>query len=332
MRFRLPFLSVLSSLMVISAIAEQACQVPVDVVGIEKGKDSGGIIRGLKAEDLSATVGKGHNVPIHSLTYDATARRIVFVIDDTRALTTDARKLEAQTAAFIVDHARPMDSFALITARGTMREVKFELGRDAIKEALRDLSGDPREKTTNLGPLDAVEQGIEWLGAPKTGDAIFLMAMDLDGNHKTNRKKIAQELEEHHIRLFGIAFGFVNLANSVKSRLTTTHLGLGIAEPLVGEQLMNTGEENFYPLVVNSGGYLSIQNAMDERRTFTLAQRLPTLQQIGMQLYQIIAEFYYMTVTLPDAHTAYWEVELSDAARQRWTPVSSVYPQVVNCK
>ncbi|HWX54403.1 MAG TPA: hypothetical protein VN176_07405 [Verrucomicrobiae bacterium] len=332
MRFRPLFLSVLSSLMIVGAVAEHACQVPVDIVGIEKGKDSGGIIRGLKAEDLAATVSKGHNVPIHALTYDATARRIVFVIDNARALPSDARKLEAQTAAYIVEHARPMDSFALITARGTLREVKFEQGRDAVKEALRDLSGDPKEKTSSLGPLDAVEQGIEWLGVPKDGDSILLMAMDLDGNHKANRKKIAQELEEHQIRLFGIAFGFVNLANSVKSRLTTTHLGMGIAEPLVGQQLINTGDENFYPLVADSGGFLSIQNAMDERRTFTVAERLPMLQQTGMQLYQIMAEFYHMTVSLPDAHTAYWEIELSDSAKQHWTPVSSIYPQVVNCK
>ncbi len=319
-------------LSVMGAIA-QSCDIPVDIVGLEKGKDSGGIIRGLKAEDVVAIVGKGKHAPIESLTYDATPRRILFVLDTTRELPSDARRAEAQTALSILDRARPMDSFALITARGSAREVKFDQGRTALKDALQDLSNDPRDKPSSLGVLDAVEQGIEWMGTPKPGDAIFLMAMDLEGNHKTNPRKTAQVLHEHHIRLFSIALGFVNLANSVKATQAMTHLGLGLAEPLVGGVLYDNGEQNLYPMVVNSGGFLSVQNANDGRREFKLSERLPRMQQIGMQFYQIIAEFYHLKVSLPDAHTREWTVELSDSAKQRWTPIWSVYPQeVYGCK
>jgi len=330
MRFRGLAVFLLSA---VGAIA-QSCDIPVDIVGLEKGKDSGGIIRGLKTEDLTATVGKGKHVPIESLTYDATPRRILFVLDTTRELPADARRAEAQTALYMLDHSRPMDSFALITARGSAREITFDQGRAAVKDALQELSSDPRDKLSSLGVLDAVEQGIEWIGAPKSGDAIFLMAMDLEGNHKTSPRKTAPLLHEHHIRLFSIALGFVNLANSVKAKQGMTHLGLGLAEPLVGAGIVyDNGEQNLYPMVVNSGGFLSVQNANDGRHEFKLSERLPRMEQIGMQFYQIIAEFYHMKLSLPDAHTHEWTVELSDSAKQRWTPIWSVYPQEVDgCK
>src|SRR5260370_41068997 len=72
-------------LSVMGAIA-QSCDIPVDIVGLEKGKDSGGIIRGLKAEDVVATVGKSEHVPIESLTHDATPRRTLFLLDNTPTL------------------------------------------------------------------------------------------------------------------------------------------------------------------------------------------------------------------------------------------------------
>jgi hypothetical protein len=322
-------LSLLSLVMAGSAAAQQACDLPVDVVGVEKGKTAGGVIRGLQAGDLSVMIGTNH-VPIGSLTYNAGPRRILFVIDAPRDLPSDARKAEAQVAGFILDHARPMDLFALITARGPAREVKFDQGLAAVKSAVQDLSSDPTgEKSSGLEVLDAVERGIEWMGSPKPGDAIFLLVKDSEGSHKTNHKKIAQELEEHHIRLFSMAFGYVNLNSSVKSSQDFTHLGLGEVQPAVGNFTYNTGDQAMPPLVLNSGGYLHVHDATNERYVFKLTETLPKLQQVGMQFYQIIAEFYDMKVNLP-GHVVNWTVGLSDTAKQKWTPIWSVYPRAVN--
>jgi hypothetical protein len=313
-----------------AALAQKTCDVPMDIVAVEKARNTGGIIRGLKVEDLAATISKSTPLSIESLTYDAAPRRIIFVIDTTHQLPKDARKAEALTAAYILDHARPMDSFALITARGTAREIKFEQGRDAVKQALADLSGDVHEKNSNLGVLDAVEQGLEWLGSPKPGDAIFLLAMDTEGNHKTNAAKIAQQLEKQQVRLFSIAFGFVNLNYNVKSTQTTTSSALATVTRDEGTLVYDNGEQNVYPLTVNSGGLLHTDNAMDEHKAFVLAQQLPQLQKVGMQFYQIMAEFYHMNVNFPEGKAAGWTVELSSKARERWLPVWSVYPRVVN--
>ncbi|HJX84839.1 MAG TPA: hypothetical protein VJ723_10885, partial [Candidatus Angelobacter sp.] len=239
----------------------------------------------------------------------------------------------ALIAVYILAHARPMDSFALITARGPAREVKFEQGRDAVKEAAQDLSNDPRgEKSNGLGVLDAVERGIEWMGSPKPGDSIFLLVMDSEGNHKANAKKVAQELEEHHIRLFGMAFGYVNMNSTVKSYQDFTHLGLGESKPLTGEIEVNNGDQLLAPLVLNSGGFLHALDTLNERRVFKMSESMPGLQQTGMQFYQIIAEYYHLKVNV-SGHLTNWTVNLSDTGRQKWTPYLSVYPQTVNsCK
>ena len=198
MSYRWLYIFLASFFLAAVAVADQSCEVPVDVVAAK-----GGIIRGLKADDLVAAAGKGRSIPIESLTYDAGPRRIVFVIDTTRGLPAEARKAESKIAANILDHARPNDSFALITARGVARQVKFEQGRDAVKQAVLELSEGTGEKS-NLGVLDAMDQAIGWLGEPQPGDSIFLLALDLEGNHKANYKKIAQALAEHQVRFVDV--------------------------------------------------------------------------------------------------------------------------------
>ncbi len=329
MSFRGLILSLFSLVAVGGAAAQLACELPVDVVGVEKGKTNGGVIRGLRANNLLVTLSSGNHVPIGSLTYDAGPRRIVFVIDAPGALPSDARKAEAEIAANILDHARSIDSFALITARGPAREVKFDQGVSAVKAALQDLSGDPKGKSSGLGTLDAVERGIEWLGSPRPGDAIFMLVMDSQDNRKATLKKVAEDLEDHHIRLFSIALGYVNQKNPTKSNQTITDHGLALTEPLVGEIVYENGDQDLSPLTLNSGGYLYGENATDPHRVFKLAERGPRLQQVGMQFYQLIAEVYFMKINLP-GRVSNWTVGLSEGGREQWTPVWSVYPRAVN--
>lgn len=132
------------------------------------------------------------------------------------------------------------------------------------------------------------------------------------------------------MRLFSIAFGFVNLNYNVKSTQTTTSSALATVTRDEGTLVYDNGEQNVYPLTVNSGGLLHTDNAMDEHKAFVLAQQLPQLQKVGMQFYQIMAEFYHMNVNFPEGKAAGWRVELSSKARERWLPVWSVYPRVVN--
>src|SRR5215472_5821947 len=87
----------LLSLFLILAISTGAAQsscsvdVPIDVVGL-----GGGVIRDLKPADLTAETVKNQSLKIESLTYDASPRRVLFVLDTVHDLPSDARKAEAK--------------------------------------------------------------------------------------------------------------------------------------------------------------------------------------------------------------------------------------------
>lgn len=320
--FLLSFFLVLGS---VFGVAQSGCtlDVPVDVVGV-----TGGVVRDLKPADLLAEAGKNQTLKIDSLTYDASPRRILFVLDTVHDLPSDARKAEAKIVERILTSARSVDSFALITARGTTRAVKFEQGRNAVKQAAAELAADPREKGYGPGVLDAVEEGIGWFGEPKPGDSIFLMAMNVGGNHKTNAKKIAEELEARHMRLFGLALGPINLGSTVATQSDNYKGQFSYAS---AGDMPDYRDQDFYPLAMRSGGFLFGDNAVNEQREFKLTdEHLLKLQTMGMQFYQVMAEFYHLNLELRSNSEA-WKLALSSAGEERLPKTKVLYPSALDC-
>src|SRR5215471_13436120 len=121
----------LFSLLLIFSVSANAgscsVDVPVNVVTM-----TGGVIRNLKPADLVAASAKNQPLKIDSVSYDNGPRRILFVLDTVHDLPSDARKAQAKIVERILASARPSDSFALITSRGTFRSVKFDQGLDAL--------------------------------------------------------------------------------------------------------------------------------------------------------------------------------------------------------
>lgn len=319
-------LFVLILLAVSFAVAQSGCtvDVPIDVV-----QTPGGVVRDLKAADLVAQNIKNQNLKIESVTYDLTPRRILFVLDTVHDLPSDARKAEAKIVEQILSSARPIDSFALITARGTARSVKFEQGKDAVKQAAEELEGDPREKSSGPGVLDAVAEGIEWFGAPQAGDSIFLMAMNLEGNHKTSARKIMQEIERRHVRLFGVALGPVNLGSTVATQSDNYRGKFSYAQ---AGDIADYREQDFYPMAVNSGGFLFGDNAINDQREYKLTdEHLQKLQGMAVQFYQVMAEYFHVKVSLPSNSEA-WKLSVSDSAQERFTKPVVLYPRQLSCQ
>jgi len=305
--------------------ADSSCSsdLPVDIVG-----RAGGVVRDLKPADLVALAGKNQDLKIESLTYDAGPRRILFVLDTVHDLPSDARKAEAKIVERILASARPNDSFALITSRGTSRSAKFDQGLDALKQVVAELATDPKDKASAPGVLDAVMEGISWFGDPKPGDSVFLMAMNLENNHKTNVKKVAHELETRHMRLFGLVLGPINLGNTAKTQ--TDNYG-GKFSYAQASDLPDYRDQEFYPLVMNSGGFLYGDDALNEQREYKLTDdRLQRLQTMGLQFYQVMTEFYHLNVQL-NSHTP-WKLGISPGAQERITGNTVVlYPRQIEC-
>jgi hypothetical protein len=315
--------------MAAAGVAQQsACkgvEIPVSVFSV-----SGDVFRGLAAEDF---VGRTQKKPVgvKSLSYDDGPRRILLVVDTNRKLNADTRRAEEEMIASILSAARPEDSFALLPARGPGREISFTVERPPITKALSQ----PAEKSAKEpGVLDAVMAGIEEFGAPQNGDAIVVMAADLEGNHKANAKLVAKALEEHHIRMFGLALGPVATKNSVAggSMTSTTSQGLAWTTPGVGDFVYETGDEHFFELTANSGGLVFAVMNGNPQRSYNLSDErlLLSVRQKAKAVAKLIAAYYRVEVEPPaSGHQESWDLDISENIRKHSQPMFLLYPRVL---
>jgi hypothetical protein len=309
-------------------VAQQTCKpvdIPVSVMSVK-----GDTFRGLAPEDFVAQL-QHKPVALKSLTYDDGPRRVLFVVDTSKKLSADTRKSEVMMIEAMLAAARPEDTFALLPARGPGREVDFTSDKRAITQAIED-RGKPEGKEP--GVLDAVMAGIDRFGKPQTGDAIVVIAAELEGNHKANAKSVAKALEEHHIRMFGLALGPVSTRNVAAGGTvtSTTTQGLAYTTPLTGGITYNTGDEHFFPLTVDSGGLvLGVMN-VDSRRSYNLADaRLAQeVQQKARAVLNMITALYRLQLDGPPLSRAEdWTLDISDALKKQLQQVFLLYPRAL---
>jgi hypothetical protein len=307
------WLLLLTLLVATSAFAQQpSCEIelPVGVVGIDFS-----LLHGLTPQDVTVRVNKQQK-KVESINYDTEPRRVLFILDTASSLAPDARKAEAKLVQYIASSARKGDTFALLTARGALREVKFAEGPESLLKAANELLADPKEKNKAAGILDALVQGISWFGEPRAGDAIVvvanhleeprqrtsglivehskLVAVDQEGDtgpvSRAKFRTVQQALFEHGIRLFGLQLGRVVV---------------GVTDSIT--------DENLFGLAYGSGGYAIPVEADDPWNTYQLTDaRWQKLQHKVWQLYGAVAQFYRLRVQSPvSAHRQEWKIELA---------------------
>lgn len=297
-----------------------SCKVdlPVGIIGTD-----GSLLDGLTAHDLTVYLRK-KSLPVESVGSDDGPRRILFVLDTSRRLPPEARKAEAMLVSFILSKARSADSFALLTARGAMRQVKFEEGRDALTKAVQELAADPKEPAKGHNILDALMEGIQWFGAPQPGDAVLLMADHLEEaideqNQYSSRQlshtgplqgiitdrgpsfersqarfgTVFQAFSDHRIRVFGLQLG-----------------GVKTNDALFG--VYHANDENLIGITLGTGGY-TVLDPIDPYGAYTLNEaHTRTLQQKTFQLYGAIAKYYVLHVNAPTPlKRETWKLELA---------------------
>jgi hypothetical protein len=326
------FSRILTALSVVCAFSsnglaqQSACKasdVPVGVIST-----SGNVFRGLAAQDFVGRLQK-KPVAVKGLTFDDGPRRVLIVVDASKKLSADSRKAEDEMIKTLLANARPQDTFAIMPARGPGQDVKFTEDHSAISQALSE-SGDGK-RGKEPGVLDTVMVGIEWFGTPQPGDAIVVIASELEGNRRTNAKMVAKALHDNHIRMFGLALGPVETKNSVASHMvtSTTSQGLAEAQPLIGSVLYNTGDSNFFPLTTNSGGLvLGAMNA-DPRRTYSMTDVhvAESVRQKARSISNMIAAYYRMQIE-PTGITkpTDWDLTISDDIQKTSAPMFVLYP------
>jgi hypothetical protein len=321
MNYRLvvPFLATIG-LGIAGAQTCQTIEVPVTPISA-----TGHTFRGLNAQDFVLPKGSGQ---VKSLTFDDGPRRVLVVVDTSSKLSNNTRRAEAALLESLVAAGRPEDSLALIAARGPGGAVKFGEDRAGITAALNGAD----KRRSKEGVLDAAMEGMEWFAEPRPGDAIVLVAADLDGNHKTNAKAVAKALSEHHIRMFGLALGPVTARSTVAggSMTSTTSQGFAWTTPVTGAMSYETGDENFFPLTVNSGGaVLPVVNGSDAQSyNMENAATQTLVKQRAQQILSMIASFYRMQIESREpAHSQMWKLDVTDGVKKAAQKIWLLYPQ-----
>jgi hypothetical protein len=313
----------LSSLSFSQQSACKAVEVPVGVISM-----TGDVFRGLAAEDFLGRVQK-KQVAVKTLTYDDGPRRVLIIADTSKKLSADSRKAEAELIQVLLASARPEDTFAILPARGPGQDVKFTADRNAITQALSQPGEGKRGK--DPGVLDSVMTGIEWFGAPQAGDAIVVIAYDMEGNHKANARTVAKAMEAAHIRMFGLALGPVQTRSSVATSNITSTISQGLAEskPLVGDTVYITGDEYFFPLTANSGGLvLGVMNG-NSYRSYNIADPriMQEIRQKARSVSKMISAYYRMQIEPPQlSHPEDWTLEINGEMQKHTQPMFVLYP------
>jgi hypothetical protein len=315
-----------STIMLVAASSlalSQACkmEVPVGIVN-----SNGESYIGLNAASFAGRIGK-MAVPVKSMVYDDGPRRVVLVVDQGKKVNADAHKAQQDMLAVLLGAARKEDSFALVAARGATRVVKFGEDRSALSSAVSEEGGVSHGK--ELGVMDAILQAVDMFGDSKPGDSIIVMAYDLEGNHGANAKKVAKALEDHHVRMFGLALGPVSTRNLATSGQTTTAWGLATTSSAVGDVIFDGGDENFYPLARNSGGLVIAVLNFDLKKNFSMKD--PALQtkvrQQAHVLYNMVSAYYRVQIDPPRlGRSEEWNFEVGDDVRKSIPRMFLLYP------
>lgn len=298
-------------------------EVPIGVISA-----TGDVFRGLVAEDFVGHLQK-KPVNVKLVTFDDGPRRVLIVVDVNKKLSAGSRKAESEMVRIILENARKEDTFALIAAHGPGPQVKFTGDRSAITLALGGDGGSKGEKEP--GVLDSVMQGMEWFERPQSGDAIVVIAADMEGNHKANDRLVAKALEERHIRMFGLALGPVTTKNVVAggTMTSTTSQGLAYTKPLVGDVAYVTGDDHFFPLTVNSGGLVLGAMNGDNRRTYSLddPKLLQAVRQKALSVSKMVSAYYRMHVEPPQSpHPQDWSLTIKEEMQKHAPPMFVLYP------
>lgn len=321
----LTFLMLVCSLLA-AGVAQPACpkvEIPVGVVSANLDT-----FRGLAAEDFAAQPHKG-KVQVKSATFDDGPRRMLVVVDTSKKLPANARAAEVELIKAMVAASRPEDSLALITARGPGGIVKFGEDRNGLIDAI---SSEGKANRNNEGVLDAVMDGMEWFDGSRAGDAIVLIAADLEGNHKASAKTVAKALADHRMRLFGLALGPVTTTSTVASQMVTHTASQGLAEatPETGSIVYETGDLNFYPLTTNSGGLLLsvINGNRDSFFSMDDPKQQQRVRQKGRQVVGLVNTFYRLEIDQPQlSRPETWTLQVKDSIRKLAPAMWILYPR-----
>jgi hypothetical protein len=290
-------------------------QLPVSVL-----LPDGALIRNLNRDQI-VVKGKNGPLPTTGLVTDKAPRRIVLVAETGERVSAPARTITANVLSEIVSKARPEDSFALLTARGPLRQVHFGENRDVLQNVINDLAAKAPGKSPSPDLLDALQQAVAWLQPHQRGDAILVLTVGLeDDRSRTKYPKVRDALGEAGIRLFGFQLGGI-VSGFIHEEWTPLPGGPGVRP----SASMVANREGLDSLSRESGGFIFVEDTSSPVQAYKLTdERLKLIKGRGRQLYKAAAEFYLLTAT---SFAKDFSIDVSDEVRKQLPAAMVAYPR-----
>ncbi|HLY61561.1 MAG TPA: VWA domain-containing protein [Terriglobia bacterium] len=288
------------------------------------------LIADLHADSFVANCKSGP-IGIRAVAIDRGARRMIFIVDNSKQMPQAGRDIEKSIISHILSKARAEDSFALLTADGPRLEIPFSSSREAIQGAALQLGQPPKGKPEGVGVLDAVREATIWFQPPRPGDSIILLARSAEGKHRVMFSEVLASMLTRGIRVFGIELGKVTQPNFQEefternSLFSIPRSGFGNVDHLfhlcvaTGGWAINENTERKYENVINAGRLRQVKYQLTE-------DRLRSLTTSAELMYQAMAEFYMLQIEHAEGDV---DIRLSTPSLMRLPWARVYYPRRV---
>lgn len=284
-------------------------------------------VPGVEAKTLKARIGR-RSADVIAAAPDTGARRLVLVIDTGKEVNKDGWKVAMTMSNTIVNNARPVDSFALLTYGGAKEAIPFGTTRDAVKEKLAALDATRpaiEGKGLEMGIYDAVSEALTMLGPAQFGDTILLFtANPIDKGHGDLRK-VEQTLLARGTRLIALSLTQRPLPPVRDTNFSSTSQG-DIATGFNTDQLRS--------LTLGTGGLFYLENTQPTDSEYKLTDgHVKELMKQGMQMYILAVRVYRVEIAAPaTARLESLELEPTGELRKQASQILILHPsQIAGC-
>lgn len=282
-------------------------------------------VPGVEAKTLKARIGR-RSADVMAAAPDTGARRLVLVIDTGKEVNKDGWRVAMTMSNTIVNNARPVDSFALLTYGGAKEAIPFGTTRGAVKEKLAALDATRpaiEGKGLEMGIYDAVSEALTMLGPAQFGDTILLFAANLTG--RADVRKVEQTLLARGTRLIALSLTQRPLPPVRDTNFSSTSQG-DIATGFNTDQLRS--------LAVGTGGLFYLENTQPTDSEYKLTDaHVKELMKQGMQMYILAVRVYRVEIAAPaTARLDSLELEPTGELRKQASQILILHPsQIAGC-
>lgn len=293
-----------------------AASVPVAVV-----VPDGRIVRGLKPADFRVEL--DGEPQASKIVMDSSARRILFLMDLGKHISSEAWKAEVAAASHLVQKGRAQDRFALMTFDGPAEVLGFDTPRSTLEEKLGSFAQarpEPPEGPVRL--RDALVEALKAFRGAQYGDAVVLLFGSEDTGSHVNFGQLQEALRAAPVRIFGVSFG------------TFQGPAYWIGAPTGPQPVMVTEPTkyiDFSDFISSTGGAIYMGHSGNPQRSYELTEEnLRELRTGVWRIYGQIVETYRIELpAAPRLDPKNLSVTLSADVEKKLPGLVARYPSTV---